>query len=95
MHENVIEVEWVRGELADGYAPIPFSDLTAGEAEILETVVEEGGVANCEVSTSFRRFVDRVMTHRERQDEFMVYLRYEGSYYGLYVQQGDQVFSGR
>ena len=93
MHENVIEVEWTTDDVRDAYSPIQFSELTAGEKEILGTVVEDGGFANCEVTDAFRRFVERVMAHRKEQDEFLVYLEYEGTYYGLYVQQGDQVFS--
>lgn len=93
MHENVIKVEWTTDDIRDAYSPIHFAELTAGEQEILRVVVEDGGFANCEVTDAFREFVERVMSHRKKQDEFLVYLEHEEIYYGLYVQQGDQVFS--
>lgn len=94
MHEDIIKVEWVRDDLADDYAPIRFADLSPGERDILEIVVTDGGYSTCEHSAAFRRFVERVMAHRKKQSQFMVHLYYRGTYYGLYVQQGDQVFSG-
>lgn len=94
MHESIIKVEWVRADLADDHAPIEFEDLSTGEQDILEVVLTEGGYATCDHSEAFRRFVDRVMTHRDQQPQFMVHLHYQAEYYGLYVQQGDQVFSG-
>lgn len=93
MKENVIKAKWVKDDLADAYSPIHFSDLTPGEQEILRVVVEEGGFANCEVTDAFRRFVERVIEHRREQDREYVWLEYQGTYYGLYVQQGDQVFT--
>lgn len=93
MQENVIEVKWTKDDLSDAYSPIHFSSLTPGEQEILRTVVEKGGFANCEVTDSFRRFVERVIEHGREQDREYVYLEYQGTYYGLYVQQGDQVFT--
>lgn len=93
MHENVIKVKWVKDDLADAYSPIHFSDLTPGEQGILRVVVEDGGFANCEVTEAFRRFVERVIEHRQEQDREYVWLEYQGTYYGLYVQQGDQVFA--
>lgn len=93
MRENVVKIEWVVDDLDDEYSPVPFDDLTAGERDLIRTVVTAGGYSSCAVTDSFRRFVDRVMTHRREQDRFTVYLSYDEEYYGLYVQQGDQVFS--
>lgn len=93
MHQNVIKAKWVKDDLADAYSPIHFSDLTPGEQEILRVVVEDGGFANCENTDAFRRFVERVVRHDREQDREYVYLEYQGTYYGLYVQQSDQVFT--
>lgn len=93
MQENVIKAKWTKDDLADAYSPIHFSNLTPGEQEILRIVVEDGGFANCEVTDAFRRFVERVIEHRREQDREYVWLEYRGTYYGLYVQQGDQVFA--
>lgn len=90
MYDSVIAVDRVEGSLGGGYSVVEFADLTAGEREILRTVTEEGGYATCNPSESFERFLTRVWEHKDRQDETMVYLRRNGTYYGLYVESTDQ-----
>lgn len=102
MHDNVIKVEWVRSSLGDEYSPIQFSELSDEEKELLRSVLQDGGVGTCEVTQTFRRFVERVSDHRDEQYDpgaddsslRVVHLKYGNRYYGLYVEQGDQVFSG-
>lgn len=99
---SVIKVEWTRSSLEDEFSPIVFSDLPEDERELLRPVLEEGGFETCDPSPAFRRFADRVYDHRKEQYDpseddsrlRVVHLAYEGQYYGLYVQQGDEVFSG-
>lgn len=93
MHDSVIAVERVTNSLEEGYAPIHFSDLTPGEKDILRTVMEEGGYGTCDASGSFRRFIDRVVDRRRRQERDEVYLEREATYYRLYVEKLDQVYA--
>lgn len=94
MYDSVIEVERVESSVGDEYVPIEFAELPSGEKEILRVVTEEGGYGTCDPSGAFRRFVDRVQDHVERQDGSMhVYLERDGTYYGLYVEVTDQVFA--
>ena len=94
MQDSVVKVEWTTSSVDEAYAPIHFSALTEGEQAILETVVEEGGYGTCEVTDAFRQFVERVSDHRGRQEsDEIVYLEYDGEFYGLYVEQQDMVFS--
>ena len=95
-YDSVIEVQRVTSMLDDAYAPIHFSALTAGEKTVLRTVTEVGGYGACEVSDAFERFVDRVMDHWRRQDdatEMAIYLERDGTYYGPYIEQSDQVIA--
>jgi len=98
MYDSVIRVEQVVTELADGYVPIPFAELSPAEKAILRTVTEDGGYGTCDVSDGFVRFIKRVGTHRDQQrdsvdKEMHVYLERTETYYGLYVEKQDQVYA--
>lgn len=93
MYDSVISVQSVVDDIDDAYAPIRFADLTTAEQDVLRTVTTEGGYATCETGDAFDRFLDRVREHLERQDDRTVFLEREATYYGLYVEDLDQVYS--
>lgn len=95
MHDSVVSVKRVRESLGRDYDPIRFADLTDGEKRILRAVTTEGGYGTCEAGESFHRFVERVGDHGSRQaaDDMRVYLERDGTYYGLYVENLDQVYA--
>lgn len=94
MHDSVIEVEQVESSLGEGFAPIRFDDLSAGERRILRTVTEQGGYGTCDAGDSFDQFLGRVVDHVDLQDgEMQAYLERQDTYYGLYVEDLDEVYS--
>lgn len=94
MHDSVISVQEVRTTIEDRFVPIHFSELPDDEQGILGVVLEEGGYGTCDASDAFSGFVSRVSDRRRRQDgDASAYLERDGTYYGLYVEQGDQVFT--
>ncbi|MFB6154962.1 MAG: hypothetical protein ABEJ22_03635 [Haloferacaceae archaeon] len=95
MHDSTIRVERVRTDLGGEYAPIHFADLSPEERTILRTVTGEGGYGTCDTSEAFQQFVGRVSDHAERQeaDRMRIYLERGGTYYGLYVEDLDQVYA--
>lgn len=95
MHDSVISVKRVTTSLEDEYMPIRFADLSPDEQTILRTVTEEGGYGTCTTSEAFQQFLNRVSDHTARQDgdSARVYLERKGTYYGLYVEDLDQVYA--
>lgn len=95
MHDSVVRVERVTTSLGDEYAPIHFENLSPGEKEILRTVTEDGGYGTCDTSDAFDRFVGRVAEHTDQQDGdgMRVYLERESTFYGLYVEDLDEVYA--
>lgn len=94
LHDSVISVARVTTDLEDAYVPIQFDDLPPDEKAILRTVTEDGGYATCDPAEAFHRFLDRVLEHLDRQsDTTRIYLERAGTYYGLYVERSDEVFT--
>ena len=94
MRDSVIQVKRIRSSLGDGYSPISYSDVSSEEKKILRKVTEEGGYGTCEPSEAFDRFVTRVSDHVDQQDgDLNVYIVYNGSYYGIYVEKLDEVYA--
>lgn len=95
MHDSVIRVERVATSLGDEYAPIHFANLSPEEKRILRSVTEEGGYGTCDSSDAFQQFIGRVSDYRTRQDgdDMRIYLERESTYYGLYVEDLDQVYA--
>ena len=78
-------------------------DLTAGEKEILQTVITEGGYGTCEVDPSdpFNKFLIRVSKEyvRQREDfdpgeENRLYLKSGTIFYRLRTRELDMVIFG-
>jgi|GEM_PF-1009918 hypothetical protein len=93
MYDSVISVQSVNERIADTYAPIQYADLTAPEREVIDAVTTDGGYATCETGEGFDRFLDRVREHGEKQDLRTIFLERDDTYYGLYVEDLDQVYS--
>ena len=93
MYDSVISVEQVGRSRPARFAHVEFADLTTAERDILRTVTDDGGYATCDTSTAFGRFVNRVQKRQQQAETTMVYLERNGTYYGLYVEVTDQVFS--
>ena len=93
MYDSVISVEQVGRSRTARFAHVEFADLTAAERDIVRTVTDDGGYATCDTSTAFGRFVDRVQQRQQQEETTMVYLERNGTYYGLYVEVTDKVFS--
>jgi len=93
LYDSVISVEQVGRSRPARFAHVEFSALTAAERDILRTVTDDGGYATCDPSPAFGRFVNRVQQRQHQEETTMVYLERNGTYYGLYVEVTDQVFS--
>jgi len=94
MHDSVIKIKRVRSSLGGEYSPISYPDVSPEEKKILRKVTEKGGYGTCEPSEAFDRFVTRVSDHVDQQDgDLNVYIVYNGSYYGIYVEKLDEVYA--
>lgn len=93
MHDTVISVEETGDDSVADVTPITFADLSSEERSILGTVTEEGGYATCDPGDALHRFLDRVTAAIDEHDSRRVALERDGTYYGLYVEFGDEVYS--
>jgi hypothetical protein len=102
-HDYVIKVKSAVTEISKQYEPVQFIDLTAGEKEILQTVITKGGYGTCEVDPSdpFDKFLTRVSKEyvRQREDfdpgeENQLYLKNGTIFYRLRVREQDTVIFG-
>lgn len=94
MHSSVLRISRTTTDPKDRYVPIEFENLTESEKDLLNTVITKSEVIMCDPPRGFYQFVDSVKEHVEKQDGKMrVYLHRNQTYYGMYVEEKDEVYS--
>lgn len=93
MYSSAITIVETKSSVDDNEsATIEYEDLSSGEQDLLDRVIERGSYETCQSSSSFGRFVDRVWDHIDGENE-RVYLERDGMYYRLYVKTTDVIVS--
>lgn len=97
MYNSEISVQAVHDELDDSYNPLAYHGLPDEEKRILATVLEKGGYATCDTSEAFQSFVEKAVyeyaAEQDDDDDMKVFLKYDGTYYRLYIRKQDQVYA--